>query len=113
MKHENPSDLIEIRDLFDRFIELTLSQPYEALRFFKAAADRVKELKEEGSEFYQPAAQLLDRCIPELQGISPMLPDIVKGLIDGRDEHWFREQGDTLDRLTAHALLDAYAPIAQ
>ena len=107
MEHDNFFDLVEIRDRCDTFLSLVSSQPYEALRYFKIAADHVKALNEKRSEVYQPAKRLLDTCILHLTHISPLLPDIVKGWIEGQDERWFRERCSELDASVAQALATA------
>jgi hypothetical protein len=104
MAHQNASDLVEMRDLCEKFFEHASSQPDEALRYFKLAADYLKGLQEEQSEAYQQAHQFLKRCVDELRRISPILPEIVQGCIEGRDERWFKERYMGLDERIVDAL---------
>ena len=106
MEDQNDSDLVEVRKLCDKFFEHIPCQPDEALRYFKLIVDQVKALKEEQSIFYQPAQRLLDTCLQGLRRISPMLPTIMKGLMEGRDENWLRIQCSELDVRIVSALTD-------
>jgi hypothetical protein len=106
MEDPNAQDRVDARDLHDMFFKYISSQPDEALRYFRTFSDKVKELQEEQSEVYQQAKQFFDRCIHELLRISPILPEIVQGCIDGRDESWFKERCVGLDERIVHALFD-------
>ena len=107
MEPQDSSDLVEIRNLFDKVSSLLSSHPDEALRYFEMAMDHVKALKEEQSVAYQPAIRLRDKCIREFTRLSPMLPDIIKGFMEGRDESWLRRQCSELDARIIQAIFDA------
>jgi hypothetical protein len=107
MEQEHFFDLVAIRNRCDTFLSLVPSQPSEALRCLKIAADQVKALQEKHSKVYQSAQRLLDTCMQELPRISPLLPAIVTGWLDGQDEQWFRERCCELDAPVAQALAEA------
>ena len=107
MEQELFFDLVEIRNRCDKFLSLVPSHPSEALRCLRIAAEHVKALQEKQSKVYPPAQRLLDTCMRELPRISPLLPAIVKGWLDGQDEQWFRERCRELDAPAAQALAAA------
>jgi hypothetical protein len=107
MEQETFFDLVEIRNRCDMFLSLVPSHPSEALRCLRIATEHVKALQEKQSKVYPPAQRLLNTCMRELPRISPLLPAIVKGWLEGQDEGWFKERCSELDAPVAHALAEA------
>src|SRR5690242_11980981 len=105
MEDQERFDLVEARDLHDKFVTHIASEPDGALRYLRLLSAKVRELYEEHSAVYEQAKEYFERCLRELPCISPILPEIIQGLIEQREERWFKERCVDLDERIVNALL--------